>query len=125
MQSVLYEANKFKYNIRNEIGQTMRTWVDTSGYPIIMVERDYFTGIMRISIDNYKVRKWCIPLSIAIENTLDAEIKSPKLFWLIPEETAISIKGIYKNKWYLINLQQVGKHDHSLLSLLITLIDSL
>jgi len=109
MESDVYDSNLFNRKTRKEISETMHSWTDVSGYPILMVERNYHSGIAKISIDRKRSgrARWCIPLIITTENTQDYPITAQKILWLTPKETKITVKGI--DNWYLVTLQQAGK----------------
>ncbi|KAI4503437.1 hypothetical protein M0802_001659 [Mischocyttarus mexicanus] len=96
--------------------KVMDTWTEQEGYPRIVVDRDYNTGIIKIrqfdvtpkeQLNEGCNNKWWIPLNFVTQANPDFSSTLPT-HWLNPSENTKTIQGFPKDGWIIVNIQQTG-----------------
>ena len=93
------------------IKQVMTPWVEQQGYPILNITRDYETGKVVITqegnLPDQKSNRWWIPINFATTSNPNFKKTAPT-HWLKPDAESLTIDGIKKDDWIIINIQQSG-----------------
>nr|ARK20032.1 thyrotropin-releasing hormone-degrading ectoenzyme [Ampulex compressa] len=90
----------------------MNTWISQSGYPLVIVTRDYEKGSIMIHQERFmydtlseEILSWPIPLTYATE---DANWTSPMKTWL-QSEGEVTLDQIISNaSWIIFNINRTG-----------------
>ncbi|KAL2717324.1 putative aminopeptidase-2 [Vespula squamosa] len=128
--SKLWEA--FQPFMKNNISleTTMNEWVNESGYPIVYVNLNSSSGLLKFSQDYCrniicKNTKFHIPISMATELNPNFKNTTPQ-FWLTSRSD--SIQTNLRNNWVVINVQQIGyyrvRYDTNLMNRIIYVLKS-
>lgn len=89
--------------------EVMNTWTSSVNYPVLMLEQDYYYGIIKITLqnpDSMNQNIW-IPLTYTTQIKPNFTNTLPK-YWLRRE---LSLRQRIDEKgWIIANLQQTGKY---------------
>lgn len=107
-----------------QIKPILDSWFYRKGYPLITVTRNYENKMVNIRQDaicgfnsnkeyNYTENLWHVPINYATTEKLDFD-KTTTEYWLTNVSMAIDL-NIDFNHWLILNKQQTGRINKSLL----------
>lgn len=112
------EESKLPYN-SFDIKLHLNGYISQTGYPLINIDRNYETGIIKLNQTGKVVckhsncknvgKKFWVPINVATESSQDFS-SSAATYWLDPNNDELIIDGINSKEWYIINIQSVGNY---------------
>ncbi|XP_025986452.2 aminopeptidase N [Solenopsis invicta] len=103
-----------------KVKDVMDTWFKQAWYPLVTVHRDYETGEIKMTQEifipknnfNYRGNKeeaWWIPINFATQSNFLSDFSSTlATHWLKPHDKNITIKGVQKDDWIIVNKYMTG-----------------
>lgn len=94
------------------VKETMMTWLEQTGSPIINITRNYTTGETRVEqrslvLKDDSTKKWWIPLNYATKTNPNFSSTAP-MTWMSNKDANVVINGIDPNDWVIFNIQASG-----------------
>lgn len=112
-----------KKRVGHTIKIMMDTWVKQQNYPVINVRKNHknesIICVQHVNnSDSSPSEKWWIPLTYTTLSELNFNNTIPHV-WLTPSKSCATLKPLRPNDWIIVNIQQVGKYNFHLFSIVI------
>lgn len=101
------------------IKDVVESWTNQSGYPLVIITRNYRTKVLFASQERFYLNRkaaqtdseksgWWIPLTFVTEESNFTFDQTTTAAWLKPQAKSTIIGSVEPNSWVIFNVQQVG-----------------